>query len=487
MKLPHLLAVIILSVTRLQADDFFVAKNGLDTNPGTFAQPWKTIQKAASLLQAGDTVFVRKGIYKERVNITVSGSVAGPISLRNYGSEKVIIDASRLVPTEGNTGLFLIEDQSFLIIQGFELRNYRTSNPDLVPSGIYISGACEHIELRNNNIHHIANTHAEGNAFGIAVYGTAAISNVIIDGNKVHHLKTGNSESVVLNGNVSQFEVTNNEVYSNNNIGIDFIGFEGTSDEESLDQARDGICRGNKVWNINSRPNPSYKTYAAGGIYCDGATRIIIENNHCFQNDIGVEIASEHFGKSCSEITVRNNWIYRNRIAGIALGGYDAGRGSTEDCVISNNTFYLNDTRNSGSGEILLQYYVSNTRFIQNLFWSTKQGLFVGNQSPGEQNTFDYNLYYAPRGDLEGFWEINTQTSDGLAAWQTASGQDVHSLFAKPVLINPSRYNLHLSSTSPAINTGDPLFSSALEEKDIDGEARVQSGRVDIGADEFFQ
>lgn len=129
MKLPLLFAFIFLEATALHSAEYYVAKNGLDTNPGTLALPWKTIQKAATSLQAGDTVFVRKGVYKERVTITVSGSaVGGMITFRNYGTERAIIDATKLVSPDGNTGLFLIDDQSFLIIQGFELRNYRTSN-----------------------------------------------------------------------------------------------------------------------------------------------------------------------------------------------------------------------------------------------------------------------------------------------------------------------------------------------------------------------
>ena len=51
----------------------------------------------------------------------------------------------------------------------------------------------------------------------------------IIDGNEVHHLKTGSIESLVVNGNVTNFRITHNIVHDNNNIGIDVIGFERTA------------------------------------------------------------------------------------------------------------------------------------------------------------------------------------------------------------------------------------------------------------------
>src|SRR4026209_768877 len=60
--------------SRVSTTDYYVAKNGNDTNPGTLAQPWKTIQRAADTVQAGDTVNVRQGIYRERVAVHVSGS-----------------------------------------------------------------------------------------------------------------------------------------------------------------------------------------------------------------------------------------------------------------------------------------------------------------------------------------------------------------------------------------------------------------------------
>jgi hypothetical protein len=89
-----------------------------------------------------------------------------------------------------------------------------------------------------------------GNGFGIAVYGTdanAPISELVIDGNEVHHLKTGSSESLVVNGNVTNFRITHNIVHDNNNIGIDVIGFERTAPNPSVDQARDGVVSENLV------------------------------------------------------------------------------------------------------------------------------------------------------------------------------------------------------------------------------------------------
>ncbi len=49
---------------------------------------------SSSLLQPGDEVFVREGIYKEQVSIGASGTVDSRITIKNYPSEKPIIDGS---------------------------------------------------------------------------------------------------------------------------------------------------------------------------------------------------------------------------------------------------------------------------------------------------------------------------------------------------------------------------------------------------------
>ncbi|CAM4392529.1 right-handed parallel beta-helix repeat-containing protein [Paenibacillus tarimensis] len=84
---------------------YYVALNGDDSNSGTSLEtPFATINKAVSVVKAGDTIFVRGGTYKptKTINPTVSGTAAARITLRNYGSEKVIIDGSNV--NEGKAG-----------------------------------------------------------------------------------------------------------------------------------------------------------------------------------------------------------------------------------------------------------------------------------------------------------------------------------------------------------------------------------------------
>ena len=168
---------------------------------------------------------------------------------------------------------------------------------------------------------------------------------MIIDGNEVHHLKTGSSESLVVNGNVTNFRITHNVVHDNNNIGIDVIGFERTAPDPAVDQARDGVVSGNLVYNITSRGNPAYRNdETSDGIYVDGGTRILIEQNVIHDVDFGIELASEHKDRATSYITARNNLIYHCHTAGVSIGGYAPERGHTDHSTVINNTLYENDT-----------------------------------------------------------------------------------------------------------------------------------------------
>ncbi len=67
-----------------------------NSNQGTEAKPWKTLGKAASSVQAGDTVFVKEGIYRETVILTRSGTATKPITFTVYpGHEgRAVIDAA---------------------------------------------------------------------------------------------------------------------------------------------------------------------------------------------------------------------------------------------------------------------------------------------------------------------------------------------------------------------------------------------------------
>lgn len=73
------------------ATDYYVAKNGNDNNPGTEAEPFLTISKAADVLQAGDVCYVKEGVYRELVKATNSGTAGNPIVFKAFAGDSVVV------------------------------------------------------------------------------------------------------------------------------------------------------------------------------------------------------------------------------------------------------------------------------------------------------------------------------------------------------------------------------------------------------------
>lgn len=479
---------------------FYVSTAGSDSNNGSFNAPWRTIQHAANTAVAGNTVYVFGGVYNEVVTFPSSGSAAaGYITFESYPGQTAIVDGSGLAIPNGQYGLFTIINQSYLVISGFEIRNYLTNSTANTPIGIYITGAGGFIQILGNRIHDITTT-ARGcnaNALGMAVYGNAApasINNLTISGNEIYHLTTGCSETMSLDGNVENWSVTNNLIHDNNNIGIDGIGFEGVSPDPTYDQARNGEISGNIVYNITSFDNPAYgRQYAANGIYVDGGTQITIERNLVRNVDIGIEMASEHSAHVTSFVTTRSNLVYSTNSVGISIGGFASNVGGTDQCTIVNNTLFKNDRKNTGSGEFQIQWYATNNIFENNILNATSQGLLVNYCAANNSGacvatsitnpaTLDYNLYFSSVGASSATWHWNGTGYRGLGQFQAATGQDTHSHFTNPLFINTTVPILQVNATSPAVNAGINLGAPVVGTLDYAGNARVQGANIDIGA-----
>jgi len=474
---------------------YYVSLTGNDSNPGTQAAPWRTIQHAADTARAGSTVHVRGGVYEELVSINASGNASdGFITFKSYPGETAVLDAGHFTPA-GRQGILTIHNQSYVRIVGLEIRNFHTAEHRLSPLGISVIGAGSHIELLKNNVHHIEQTFEGrdapgrgGNGFGIAVYGTDAktpITDLVIDGNEVHHLKTGSSESLVVNGNVTNFRITHNVVHDNNNNGIDVIGFERTAPDPAVDQARDGVVSGNLVYNITSKGNPAYRNEEnSDGIYVDGGTRILIENNVMHDVDFGIELASEHKDRATSYIIARNNLIYHSHTAGISIGGYAPERGHTEHCTVVNNTLYDNDTSGTGTGEFQMQWNMSDNMFANNIVYAGSRCLISLNKSQADKNhpsaETDHNLYYCASGAKASIWIGASNTVTGFDQYVESTGNDRHSRFLDPNFVDAASHNFHLQSNSPALAVGitDEL---PVGELDLDGSPRMKLGKIDLG------
>ncbi len=262
-------------------------------------------------------------------------------------------------------------------------------------------------------------------------------------------------------------------------------GNEGVSPNPATDHARNGLVKGNTVWKCHSVYDSS-----AGGIYVDGGSSIVIEQNECYNNDWGIEIGCETPGDTTLNIKVRNNIVFRNG-GGMQIGGYDGpvNTGRVINSEISNNTFFANDTLEQGNGELSLSYS-EHCSFYNNIFYSKASSILSSGWNSGNSIgfQFDYNRYFTIHGDsLNSAFSYGTFSYTGFSNYKTGSGFDSHSVFANPSLTDTltSALNFHILPSSTCINSGMPGWPADTSEHDFYGEPRIVGSHIDIGADEY--
>ena len=117
-KASRVMAVICMVWTlNATATTYYVdAQGGNDNNDGrSLAAPWRTIGKANSLVQPGDTVCLRAGTYSETIRPSASGTPGNYITYCNYDDEEVVI-------TNVSDGVDL-RDRHYINIDGLKIMN----------------------------------------------------------------------------------------------------------------------------------------------------------------------------------------------------------------------------------------------------------------------------------------------------------------------------------------------------------------------------
>ena len=97
---------------------YHVSKSGNDKNCGCEESPFLTIQKAADVANAGDTVIVHEGVYREWVKPRYGGkSHSQRITYMTAEGEHVVIKGSEVVtdwqPVQGTTWKTVVPNELF--------------------------------------------------------------------------------------------------------------------------------------------------------------------------------------------------------------------------------------------------------------------------------------------------------------------------------------------------------------------------------------
>ena len=298
------------------ATTYFVDKNhsgSSDANSGKEDSPWRTIQKGANEAKAGDTVYVKDGIYYEWVDVKNSGVSGKPIIFKAFPGDQPVIDGSG-VNVPDWYALFHSSGNDYITLDGFEVRN---------------SGECL-IRLRHGNGLVIRNCVAHGNS-------DVRRSGIVID-----HCNRGlveNNEAYDTGWNALTAESTSNVTFQYNYVhdnpehnGINI--FPKTSEEQTHYEGND--IKNNIVFKCTN------------GIYTRYQVNNVISNNLIFENlangiILEADQAQPHNFKSYTE-------IYNNTIAD------NEGNG-----IQSSNASYLTVKNNIISGNGPYSVYIAGS------------------------------------------------------------------------------------------------------------------------------
>lgn len=195
-----------------------------------------------------------------------------------------------------------------------------------------------------------------------------------------------------------------------------------------------------------------------------------------------------------SDITVSNNMVFDVASYGYPYsdGVIDNGYGIIADNGGGYNIYYNSvsmNTNQTGDGLPAAFNITSNVTTPNSL--NVRNNIFSNTQTAGTNrysiiseaaNTvfadIDYNVYYADTAPNLGYLSTNAAN---LAAWQTATAKDAHSLSVAPVFTSATDLHLSVSSNCDIDHKGIPIAGITT---DIDNNIRDAS-HPDIGADEF--
>jgi parallel beta-helix repeat protein len=418
--------------SRLVLSTFFVDTNAAgasDANNGlSGGAAWKTLQHAANMVEAGDTVIVRAGNYKG-FQLETDGTSAAQIIFR--------ADPGTIINQAANSrghGINL-EGASWITIEGFRVEG--GGGAAITRAGIR-SVENDHVTIRNN------------------------ISNA----NGYWGILTGYSDYVTIEGNTTTNSVNEHGIYVSNSCINPII--------------RNNTIFGNRANGIHM--NGDRFTDSATGKPLTGIiTGALVEGNVIHNNGVGG--GSGINGDGVQNSLIRNNLVYNTHASGISLYQIDGAQGSKNNTVV-NNTILVSSTGRwalniSGGSE----GSTGNTVF-NNIFWSDHS--FRGAISITADSLAGFrsdNNAGEDRYSIDGGNSVLT-----LAQWRTQTGQDANSLVATQaqLFLNPAGADYHLSSTSPARDRGIGTFNGkSAPTVDREGRARPSGSAYDIGAYEF--
>jgi hypothetical protein len=229
---------------------FYVDPGGNDGAAGSSAAPWRTLQRAANVVRAGDLVIVRAGNYAG-FDLRTSGTATDPIEFR--ADPGVVVNAPNPVTT--NHGINL-EAASWIVVQGFTVTGMPRAGIRAVLN--------HHVTIRGNTM----------DANGYWGFLSGFSDDLLIENNEASRSQV--EHGIYVSNSGDRPTIRGNHVWGNRANGIHMNG--------DVSQGGDGIISGALV-----ERNVIHDNGVAGGsgINADGVQGSRFQNNLLYGNHAG--------------------------------------------------------------------------------------------------------------------------------------------------------------------------------------------------------
>lgn len=408
------------------------ANNGL--SPAT---PFPDIQRAANLVNPGDTVFVMDGVYTNAnpqgnvVSIHRTGSPTQWIVFMNYPGHRPHLKFN------GWQGFSVSHGGNYIEINGFKIQG-NNANIQL-EDALNQPGGCNDLTGTVNPIY---------NGNGIFLEGRIGRSAAFVHHHIIKNCEIFDCGTVgIASGQTDYTIIENNLIY--NNCWYSVFGGSGISLLHQVNVGNETsyrcIIRNNKCFN-NKMLVPWKDAPCA---FTDGNGIIIDSNN----NETIPELGGEYTGRTL----VENNVVWFN--GGSGIHGYK----SNYVDIFNNTAFLNNQTPEIGGGQIFSNRG-KDFKIMNNILVAPANKRINSNGS-NTNITYNYNLHFGGNG--------------------TVSLVGANTLVADPQFVNAANTlnaNFQLKKISPAIDKGTPDNVSSV---DIDGTKRPRGLGIDLGAYEY--
>jgi hypothetical protein len=355
-----LLGIVVASTQVIAYTYYADAVNGKDTDAGSFSLPVKTLTKAMTLVEGGDTVLLKSGSYGDFGFGRKGADPKAPWAWRPIAevfSDWVTISAAPMAKARlANVSLGTWNHDT-----GWAMSFAQKGNSDLrlrlehlqIDDGIRIEGS-RHIEIKHNTIRLTGDTISIMGRAGVTVFNGQFVS---VDSNEITHCGFG------IQGMTRDFVVRGNEIHHNSHDGISILGgenwlVEGNRIHDLDDGANDDEQKsGAKPWNMHVDGIHMYMVNGGNAKYATGSKNFTFRNNIFYHLEaMGVMINGNNAGGEYRDFTWENNiW---GPVGGI---GFHLGADFQGKFVFRNNSFVSapNDVWTSIFGRVVNEHSYS--------------------------------------------------------------------------------------------------------------------------------